>query len=414
MSSRARTVSGPPWARPATGGDELVPRADGRSDLVIVGAGYAGLTAAVHAAAAGARVTVVRGAPPASAALPGWSSPLQAETPHDIRLLHGEPALRAWAAQLARSAEFLARTSGDLDVKLEERDFAVSTVEGHWAFQLRFVARALRIAGHECFFEDRSGLPFPVRPELIVADGGVVDPTRWIDALADRARDLGVRILPGMLAGLRVERGLATVDAGLSTQVAPRVIVASSAPLVDRALLRARARTEQWHLLALRTESFPHRELQLLDRPVTVMSRYGEHLVIGQRTGSATDLLEWVGRRLPDAQVTHWWSTTSTRSIDALPLVGSASLHNDTVLTASGLGDFALGVGTAAGLQLADVALGRTNAADLPWKPTRAVTPNGASKRLRSAMIGPIPFITRLNVPARRDQPRIVAGTAPR
>ncbi|TDT32506.1 NAD(P)/FAD-dependent oxidoreductase [Naumannella halotolerans] len=403
MSSRAQFLSMPPWGRPQLLTTDPHPASGDHRDLVVVGTGFTGLTAAVRAAEAGATVTLLSNGRPRSAALPGWSTPLHGEDPHQIRLLHGEPAVGGWVAQLARAAEHLETSAGDLGVKVEQRDFGLSTFDGQWAFQLRFIARALRIGGLRVDFDDRSGLPFPLRPELVVVDGGEIDPTRWLDALTRRAIDLGVRVVPGQLAGLRVRRGMATVETGSARLHAGRVILASSAPLADRALLRPRVRTEQWHLVAFRTETFPHRELQVLDRPQTVLARHAEHLVVGQRGGAATQLLDWVGRRFPDNRITHGWSATTTRSIDALPLVGSASLSGETVLTASGLGQYGLSLGTAAGLQLADVVLGRSRAGELPWRPARGVTANGLSKRLRSAAIGPIPFITRLNTPPLRD-----------
>lgn len=393
----------PPWGRPVAEGGVPV---DATADLVVVGAGAAGLTTALAAAEGGADVIVIEAGPigaDASGALPGWLTPLQGETPHDIRLLHGDDAVRAWAAQTGRALEYVRRRGAEFGVPVADRTFGATTTQGHWAFQLRFVARALRVGGYRCEFADVSGLPFEVRPELVVGGGAVVDPAEWLGALAARAVDAGVRIFGGAaMAGLRVDRTGARVIAGSAELRAGRVVLASSAPLADRAALRARVRAETWHLLALRTDVFPLREVQLVDRPGMLVSRYRDLLIIGQNGGSVAELIDRVSRSWPDAQVVNGWSTTTHRSVDGLPLVGSASLSGDTVLTAAGLGAFELVNGTAAGLQLADVALGRSAAAELPWRPARVPLARGLSKRGRSALIGPIPWITRLNEPGSR------------
>ena len=206
------------------------------ADVVVVGAGIVGLSAARALAGAGARVVVVeRGRPgaEASSAAAGWLA-VQAEANEGWPLL--DVALRARARHPALAAELLAETG--LSVELVR----------HGTLELAFTDEDERALERRLLWQRVSGLPVEswgpeelrraepsvspaARRALFFPEDGSVDNVLLTRALAASAAARGVALLSDRaVSGLVVEDGrVAGVQADGSTLRAPVVIEAMGA-----------------------------------------------------------------------------------------------------------------------------------------------------------------------------------------
>jgi glycine oxidase len=361
-------------------------------DVVVIGAGIVGLSAARHLAGAGARVLVVerrRAGEEASAAAAGMLAPqvhAEAEGPFlDL-------ALRARERHLDLLPELEAETGIDLDLStLGALDVAFSEEE-----ERRLVARVEWQRGHglpadllaaeEVRQAEPNVNPAVVRGALFRHDHRV-DNVRLARALAKSAVRRGAVLLCGRpVARLVVEGGrVAGVQAGSETLRAPVVVNAAGAwagllagdpapPPVEPVrglvvsfdiappLLRHVVWSSRGYLV-------PRSDGRLLAGSTLERAGYDKS-VTAAALRSVLDIALEILPELADVRIADAWAGLRPGTPDDLPIVGTGALPG--LVHATGLFRNGILLGPLVGECAADVALGRPPSVDLgPWSPAR-------------------------------------------
>jgi glycine oxidase ThiO len=206
-------------------------------DLLVVGGGLVGLSAAWRAAASGLRVALADPAPGsgASHAAAGMLAPLSEVTYTDAPLLRlGLAALTRWpgfAARLAAESghELDHRTEGTLTVAFDADDLAALDALATFMAGLELPVR--RLTGRECRRLEPMLAP-SVRGGLLAAADAWVDPRRVTTALLAALDRRGVPVVRDRAAGLLHDSGGGVrgvrLDGG-GRLGAPRVLLAAGA-----------------------------------------------------------------------------------------------------------------------------------------------------------------------------------------
>lgn len=240
-----------PW--PAVGWPAPLDGAPGACDVLVIGAGVAGLCVANGLAERGVRVVLADPAPGGGASGSGLGVALPGLAEHPARL--------ADALGDARTAELLALTPRSVD-RLAALGVAVERVPAVWAAvddrEAPWVARSvdalhrLGLAARQLDEGALAALGIQGSPAGFAVDGGaVLDPRAGLAVLADRAARLGVRWVDGRVVDIgpdadgllaRIEPGGRRVSAELAVWAAG---IGGSAALPDGALWPVRDQARQ-------------------------------------------------------------------------------------------------------------------------------------------------------------------------
>lgn len=357
-----------------------------RDDIVIVGAGFAGLTLALWCQRSGARVTLVDrltpGDPTGLSAAPVTAQ--QGLLYHHVERWHGTATAQRTADALLLAEQDVTDLADELDVAVTPTRAATATDDGHEAFWLRYEAMAMHRVGVEAEFDDVPRLPWPVRP-YVTSDAWTLDPVAYRDALLVAFRDAG-----------------GTLREHVPTGPAIRVS-ATPWPTVARGAVRDRLTRATWRWATVAGLGLAGSGL---DRAWDLIDQGGALLVPtadGAHVGApARDPLAWLAARGQRVRVLARWEATTTDSFDGLPYVGPIGRAAHVM---AGFGPWELTRGTAAARQVhthlvrprlvGDVDSRR---ATWPWSPRRRVRPETLGRaawgalRLRMNLNSVTPF----------------------
>lgn len=384
------------------------PVEDRDCDLLVIGAGIVGLTAALAATRAGARVVVVdadRIGAGTSAATPGVASILHGTSCQVIEETHGSEAVVTYVAELERALAFIRREAAAGGVPALALPGHAAVEDGHRAHYLQRERSAMRAAGINPEAEDEPGLPFPTRPSIRIDDAIALQPRQYAEALGRAVVAEGGLVQEGsrlgkLVPGAPIRAHFRSSDeAGVESTAVVRaraVLLATGAPDPDFGLVGPRLLPTTVHALAGHGYDLPgaYRVIDDPDRPYVLRPgfRPGQVVVAGRAhlTGrgdrtAAAELAAWTAAHLPDLELTHAWQYGCFRSYDGLPLVGEVGLRSNGIHVATGFGDDHMAAATAGALQIADHVVGASTR--LPWSP---VHPRGrVGRQARSlALVG--------------------------
>lgn len=367
---------------------------DVNCDILVIGAGTVGLTTAVAAARAGAKVVVAeseRIGAGTSASTVGLASLLSAGTPAQlIEAEHGVDTFIDYLRNLDRGMGFIRSEIERAGSETLEIPVFATVEDGHNAHLLHRERFAMRAAGLNPIADDEPELPFPTRPTIRMNHSFGLQPRLYAEALGRGVLEAGGLIFEGStLARLRpgkvVSAEFRSMDtAGVvstATIRARAVVLATGRPTPDKGLLAARLVPTTVHVLAGDGVELDGGYYIVDDpqRPYTMRptTRPGQIVVSGRAhvTGedpaaAAAELQAWVRDRMPQLTLTHRWSYQCYRSYDALPLVGPVGDWAPGIYAATGFGDDHNALATAGALQLADHLV--AGSPRLPWSPIHA------------------------------------------
>jgi glycine/D-amino acid oxidase-like deaminating enzyme/nitrite reductase/ring-hydroxylating ferredoxin subunit len=351
-------------------------------DVAIIGGGISGITAASELKAAGRTVALIE----AGCLLQGVTGQTTAKVTSQHTLIYshllqhfGEAKARAYAEANQAAIDYIAQQAlaRHIDCDLERRMAWTWADTDEDLEKLRREAEAAERCGLPSRLSDAVPLPFATKGGLCFENQAQFHPLKYLLPIAQGIPGEGSHVFENTCA-LKVEQGEpCTVITRRGSIRARDVILATHYPFIDHSLYALRLRPHRSYLLAanlgglapegmfinvqrtrsLRTYSGAGSEMALI---------VGEGHVVGEggNTRARYQRLEqWARQVLPVQQIAYHWSTHDHQSIDHVPLVGRMTPVSRHVFVATGFGGWGMSNGTAAGLLLRDLVMGREN----PW-----------------------------------------------
>lgn len=361
-------------------------------DVLVIGGGIVGLSAARHLAGAGARVLVIERRRPGEEASSAAAGMLAAQVHADRDSPFLDLSLRARERHLALIPELEAETGIDLDLSTlgalavafseDEERRLVSRVE----WQKRRGLPADLLTADEIRQAEPNVNPEVRRGALFRYDHRL-DNVRLVRALAASGVRRGAALLSGRpVTGLVVEGDRVTgVRAGNETLHAPTVINSAGAWAGLLAGDPAPPRVEPVRGLIVSFDLAPAllRHVVWSDRGYLVPRSDGRILAGStvERAGydksvtaaalrTVLDIALEIAPKLADVRVADTWVGLRPGTPDELPILGPGALRG--LVHATGLHRNGILLGPLVGEIAAELALGRTPSLDLrPWSPAR-------------------------------------------
>jgi glycine/D-amino acid oxidase-like deaminating enzyme/nitrite reductase/ring-hydroxylating ferredoxin subunit len=371
---------------------------DAEADVVVVGGGITGLTAALLAARGGARVILLE----ARRLAMGTTGNTTAKVTTLHGLVYSElegqlglEAARAYAELNRLGLEQVRGLVADLaiDCDLAEMDAVTYTEEGNRRPHIEREVEVATSLGFPASYTETVSLPYPVAAAVRFTGQALFHPRRYALGLAQAIEGAGgtiyelTRVLDAGLDGnrsqVRTARGVVRAD---------RVIVATLLPVFDRMGLFARTEPSRSYALSAAAPDTSISAMYLsADTPTRSVRPHpdpaGTKLIITgeeHKTGQDADpmsryvQLEGFARDRLGAEPEHRWSAQDYRTTDGLPFIGRLDPRSDRILGATGFRKWGMTNGTAAGVLLAERALGREHPLASTFDTTRVRPVAGA------------------------------------
>jgi glycine/D-amino acid oxidase-like deaminating enzyme/nitrite reductase/ring-hydroxylating ferredoxin subunit len=378
----------PYWSSSATRSSASRLDADTTADVVVVGGGITGLTAAYLLAQQGKRVVLLERGQCASADTGHTSAHLSMVT--DVRLTELVKTVGRTHAQAVWDAGFAAIAKIDEIVREEGMDAGFGWVDGYLhspfadsagdeADALRAEATLATDLGFDAEYLD--AVVTVARPGIRFLNQARVHPRRYLAGLADAITALGGRIHEHSEAEA-FSNEPRSVKANGHTVACDDIVIATHNPVVGiggaagATLFQTKLALYSTYVVAGRVARGVVPDALWWDTAdpyqYVRVEPQGDHdvVIVGgedHKTGQEPDTLRCYRRleaRLhaiaPGAEVTHHWSGQVIETPDGLPYIGQSAEHQ---YSATGYGGNGLTFGTVAGLMIADAILGRSN----PW-----------------------------------------------
>lgn len=347
------------------------------SDVVVVGAGIAGLTTAALLARSGQRVTVLEARHVGAGVTGHTTAKISAQ--HGL-LYHRLPADTAtrYADAQVRALAWITREVSEHEVAcdLEVRDSFVHTTRPDRRGELARETAAMRGAGLEAeLVTDPDVLPFGADAAVRLPDQAQFHPQRWLLHLAEQVEAAGGTIAEGVRV-LDVGRrdGILHVDWAEGSTRAGHVVIATHYPILDRGLYFTRLDPTSDLVVSGPVEGDLPRGMYLsADDGHSIRTAPGseDRVVVGgghHRPGDGVDterqyaeLAGWAQQSLGLREVTHRWSSHDLSTPDLVPYVGSYLPRSTDLWVATGFNLWGMTNGTAAGHLLHDLVLGQAD-----------------------------------------------------
>ncbi|HWR24984.1 MAG TPA: FAD-dependent oxidoreductase, partial [Methanosarcina sp.] len=246
---------------------------------------------------------------------------------------------------------------------------------------------AAQSLGIPASFKEELSLPFKTYGAVRFKNQAQFHPRKYLCALAREIGGSGGHIFEKTRA-LKMEGNgpiVITTDKGMVH--AQKVIQATHFPINDKpGLFFQRLYQSRSHVLGVRIEeSFPEGMFINAEEPVRSLRSQptddGELVLVtgeGHRTGQGESEIEhyknlekWIRSVYSVKSIDYHWSTQDTISIDHVPYIGRLTPNSENSYLATGFGKWGMTTGTVAAMILTDMILGRSNAWEEVYNPSR-------------------------------------------
>jgi glycine/D-amino acid oxidase-like deaminating enzyme/nitrite reductase/ring-hydroxylating ferredoxin subunit len=397
---------------------------DVSADVVIVGAGIAGMTTAYLLSREGKRVVVLDDGPIGGSMTGRTTAHLVNaldERYYEIERLHGEEGARLAAASHTAAVDRIEAIVSEegIECEFERLDGYLFAPPNESKEQLEDELKATHRAGlTETEMVDRAPIEdFDTGKALRFPHQGQFHPLLYLTGLARAIRRDGGRIytrthadkIEGGKSSARVE----TSDGRVVTAFS--VVVATNTPVNDRFAIHTKQAPYITYVIGARVPSGSVTKALYWDTPdpyhyVRIESinatnkETGEKeeydvLIVGgedHKTGQADDanqrfsrLEKWAKKRFPMIEeIEFQWSGQVMEPVDGLAFIGRNPMDDDNVFIATGDSGNGMTHGTIAGILITDLIMGRENEWEKLYDPTRKTLkalPEFASENLNVA-----------------------------
>jgi glycine/D-amino acid oxidase-like deaminating enzyme/nitrite reductase/ring-hydroxylating ferredoxin subunit len=397
---------------------------DALADVVIVGAGITGLSAALLLAEAGLRVIVLE----ARTIGAGVSSRTTAHATQvlDVRYRtierkHGKEVAKIVATSSGEAIARMERWAGDPNVRCDfvRRPGYLFTEDTHDVIELEREREAMQRAGLAVERLGIAPVPFRTRGALRLGRQAQFHAGQYIDGLVRLARRAGVRIHTDTRV-IAVEDGEPChVHTGSGPHVRSRaVFVATHVPTINRVFLQTKLAAYRSYVLVYPNITIDDGLFWDMADPYHYFSSFRvggiDHLIVGgedHKTGHLSTTVspfgvleryayEHFGVRSP----TVTWSAQVEEPVDGLPYIGRNSMSKH-VYVATGFSGNGTTFGTISAMIVSDLVLERPNAWASAYEATRMKPLAGASSYLKENVDFPIHFLGGELTPSEVDGP---------
>ncbi|MDQ1557661.1 MAG: hypothetical protein QOD32_721 [Pyrinomonadaceae bacterium] len=397
------------WMRTADVPEHAQLKTDVRADVVIVGAGIAGLTTAYLLTKEGKRVVVLDDGPVGGGETCRTTAHITNaldERYHELERLHGERGARLAAASHTAAVDRI-----EIIVNEEQIDCDFTRLDGYLFVppgddpaQLEEELRAAHRAGLTgveqverapvASFDTGAALRFPQQAQFHIL--------KYLRGLAEAVRRGGGEIYTQTHATkIEGDGDVARVEtANGATVTAGAVVVATNSPVNDLVAIHTKQAAYRTFVVGARVARGSVPQILLWDTPdpyhylrVQRVDDNGEGevkdgqggydvLIVGgedHKTGQADDaeerfrrLEEWTRERFPQVESFEFrWSGQVMEPVDGLAFIGRNPLDKENVYIATGDSGNGMTHGTIAGMLLADLIAGRDNEWSELYDPSR-------------------------------------------
>ena len=350
----------------------------GSYDVVVVGAGIAGLSTALTLAESGARVAVLEAGQVCSgvtAYTTAKVTSLHGLTYDGLTRHRGKETAAAYAdanqAGLAQVASWVEKYAIACD--FSRRPAYTYTTDPERVKGIEAEVEAAAALGLPVAFTNDTELPYDVQAAIRMDDQAQFHPRQYCLGLAAAFVGLGGEIFESTRVTGVSDGSPCAVHIGDARVAADHVVLATHLPILDRGIFFAKTHPTRSYATAVRLKAAPPQGMYLsVDSPTrSVRSAEGDSLVIlggeGHKVGQDPDtreryaaLEDWAYATWDAEDVVHRWSAQDYVAADGIPFIGR-QLPASRVLVATGFGKWGMTNGTVAGRIIADRIADRDN-----------------------------------------------------
>ena len=364
-------------------------------DVAIVGGGITGITSAYLLVKEGFNVAVLE----ASSLLSGTTGHTTAKITAQHGLIYdelitnfGEEQARRYYQANIQAGEFIEQCIQlhGIDCEYRKENAYVYTNSKDYISDLKKEAEAYRTLGIDGELVEDISLPIPTMGAVMMKNQAQFHPLQYLEQLLEYIKESGAQIFENTVATHMTDGDDSTIvhmKKGAKVK-AKYVISASHFPFHDGQSYFARMHAERSYVLAVKASSpYPggvYINAEQPTRSIRSININGEEVLLlgggSHKTGQGKpeiehyeELEQFAKETFKTNQILYRWSAQDLITIDKVPYIGRISNANPNVFIASGYRKWGMTTGTAAGLLIKDLIIGKDNPYEELYSPARFV-----------------------------------------